>query len=259
MKTQIRRSGAYVWPMVMLVLMLATAASAQGQAKFSVQFEGTPLSKVLEALKRFDPSFSYTLPQGAENRLITASLVDVTVGEALAIVLEQANMRFVRDNNTYAIREKTAAATTRAERPMPQYGAPIFTTRPASPAAAQATSAQPAMGSAGGPGGEGMTEVDPRANLPIRLVRVKYANPGLIAELFGGYTIYGDESSQMSGGGGSGSRGGIGGRGGGFGSSGSRGGFGSRSGSSSGRSNIGSSRSSSSSRSSRSSTSRSRR
>ena len=166
MRTLTGKWHVYVWPLVILTILATTAAFAQGEAKFSVQFEGTPLSKVMEALKRFDPSFSYTLPAAAENRKITAALVDVSVGEALAIVLEQADLRAVRDNNVYVIRERGAAAGGRAERPMPQYGAPIFTTRPSAPAAAPASG--PAVPAAGMTGEDGTAGVDPRANLPNR-------------------------------------------------------------------------------------------
>lgn len=232
----------HLGPLVAIALLVATVACAQNQSKFSVQFEGTPLSKVLEAFKRFDPNFAYTLPPGAESKSITAALVDVNVDEALSIVLEQVNLRYVKDNNVYTIRERPEARTTRVDRPMPQYGAPIFATRPAAPAAA--AGAPVATGDA--PGDAGAAGADPRANLPIRLLGVKYANPALLAELFGGYTIYGDETSMMGGGGGR-SGGGIGGgrggssRGGmGGGRGGSRGGIGgSRGGSSRGGSSRG--------------------
>ncbi len=203
MNTRFHIIGGIICLMALSTLLLAGTASAQDDAKFSVQFADTPLAKVLEAFKRFNPGFAYTLPPGAENKGITAALVDVNVDEALTVVLEQVNLRFVKDNNIYSIREKPQRATGRADRPMPQYGAPIFTTRPSSATAEAAGAAATTT-----PGEGAKTEEDERANLPIRLLKIRYANPALISMLFGGDAIYGDEMSMMGGGGGGSSRGG---------------------------------------------------
>ncbi len=240
-KFQFHICGGIICLMVLSTLLVAGTAGAQDDAKFSVQFADTALSKVLEAFKRFNPSFAYTLPPGAENKRITAALVDVNVDEALTIVLGQVNLRFVKDNNIYSIREKPQRATGRADRPMPQYGAPIFALRPASPTAEGAGAAATTTP------GEGVgAEEDERANLPIRLLKIRYADPAMISTLFGGEVIYGGEESMTGGGGGGGGRGG-GGRGGGRGG-GSYGGGGGRGGGSYGSSNRGGSSRGSSSR-----------
>jgi len=92
---------------VLACLLMAGAALAQGEQKINVQYAGTELGKVLETFKRFDPAFAYTLPPGYESKAITAGLVDVTIEEALTIVLDQVGLRFFKDNNLYSIREKT--------------------------------------------------------------------------------------------------------------------------------------------------------
>jgi len=237
MNTRFHIIGSIICFVVLSTLLVGGTASAQDDAKFSVQFADTPLAKVLEAFKRFNPGFAYTLPPGAESKGITAALVDVNVDEALTVVLEQVNLRFVKDNNIYSIREKPQRATGRADRPMPQYGAPIFTTRPPS-ATAQAAGAAATTT----PGEGAQTEEDERANLPIRLLKIRYANPALISMLFGGDAIYGDEMSMMGGGGGGGSRGGGGRGGGSMGGGGSSRGGSSRGGSSSSRGGSSSSR-----------------
>lgn len=165
-----------------LVLIAATVGSmavAQDEAKFSVQFEGVPLPKVLEALKRFDAGFSYTLPASAEMKTVTASLVDVTVEEALAVVLEQVDLRYVKDNNIYSIREKPVQSEGRGTRPMPTYGASVVTTRPTSPGAAVG-----AAGVAASTSGQEQDEEEEK--LLLRLIKVKYANLEALADLFGG-------------------------------------------------------------------------
>lgn len=224
---------------VAIAVIVVAPAVAQDDARFSVDFQGTDLSTALEILKRYDRSFSYTLPSELENRTITASLVDVSLDEALNIMLDQLGLTFVKDNNVYKVREKKERQQGRGDRPMPSYGSPVYTTRPTSPdqggqaAASTSTTAD-----------EEEDEEEMRRNLPPRLIQIKYGHPALLAELFGGTAIYGGEEGGY--GGGTSGRSG-------YGSSSSRGGIGSSS-----SSGIGSSRSSSRNSSSRSSGSSSR-
>ncbi len=163
---------------------IAGALSAQQRDTFDAQFTGTPLPQVLESLKQFDPEFSYVLPAGHDDLRITASLVGVTLEEALAIVLAQINMRAVEDNGVFKIRVTDGDRTARQDRPLTAaYGTPVITTRPAAPAPTVAGAAAVASAQQTG-------EVD-RDKLPIRMVEVKYADAAVIAELFGGGVVAG--------------------------------------------------------------------
>ena len=173
-------------------LLMAGAAFAQGEQKINVQYAGTELGKVLETFKRFDPAFAYTLPPGYENKAITAGLVDVTVEEALTIVLDQVGLRFFKDNNLYSIREKAERGGGRGERPITTaYGTPVITTRPTQPTAQ-------AGGAASTASGEKKEGEDERANLPIRLVKVRFADPALLSDIFGGDVIEGGYGSSVA-------------------------------------------------------------
>lgn len=215
-------------------LFLLTGVFAQA-GKFSVQFDDTPLSRVLDAFKRFDPNFQFALaPELAETK-ITASLVDVSVDEALTVVLGQAGLMSVKDAGVYQIRQKPDAKGPRVERPALRLPPPVFINRPATPGqgADAAAGAAPATGAASATTQEEETP-------PLRLIIVKFADPADMAFLFGGDVI---EGGGMYGSGGSGSSGSSGG----YGSSGGNSGYGSSG------SNRGSNNNSSSSRSSGSS------
>ena len=181
---------------VFACLLMAGAALAQGEQKINVQYAGTELGKVLETFKRFDPSFAYTLPPGYENKAITAGLVDVTIEEALTIVLDQVGLRFFKDNNLYSIREKAERDGGRVGRPITTaYGTPVITTRPTQPTAQAGGAASTATG-------EKKEGEDERKNLPIRMIKVRFADPALLSDIFGGDIIeggYGGTSGGSSG------------------------------------------------------------
>lgn len=208
--------------LVCTCVLLVTAVYAQA-GKFSVQFDDTPLSSVLNAFKRYDPNFQFSLsPELADTR-VTASLVDVTVDEALSVVLGQAGLMSIQDAGVYQIRPKPDAVGPRTTRPAVS-GAflPSFQFRPAAPGegADAAAGAAPAAGAAAGAAAT-------KENPPLRLIIVKFADPGDLAYLFGGTVMQGGSGSGQGGGGGG--YGGGGGGGGGYGG-GSGGGGGSRGG-----------------------------
>ena len=191
-----------------LIMLMASGAMAQ-QGRFSVQFENTPLTRVLDALKRFDPNLAFSLAPGIGERPVTASLVEVTVDEAMTIILSQAGLMSIKDEGVYQIREKPERSGARAARPVPSFAAPVFN-RPTAPTAAGAAPVAPTAAAAPG---EGEEEEKP----PLRLITIKYADPAAISMLFGGpEPIWGD----MGGGGGGGSTGSYGG-----GQTGGRGGY----------------------------------
>lgn len=202
MKRFAHRGRAVMAGMVAAALLMTAAACAQGQERFSVSFENTPITAVLEDFKRFDADFAYTLASSAESRVVTVALVDVTLEEALQLVLGQVNLGHVKQDGVYTIQEQ-ADERVAMVRGMPQYGSPVFAVKSAAPAAAPATAQATAEAR-----GRGMA--DGRSDLPIRMLQVKYGNPALLAELFGGYAIYGDQAGMM--GGTTGTTGGIGGQ-----------------------------------------------
>ncbi|MCE5237267.1 hypothetical protein LLH23_02100 [bacterium] len=238
-----KRTG-FIWLVGCVLLLSAGTVWAQG--KFSVQFDETPLNRVLDAFRRFDPNLQFTLAPNLGDIRITASLVDVTVDAAMGIVLDQAGLRGVKDNGVYQISEKPEAKGERTVRPAPRFTAPIFS-RASTPTEGADVTAGAAPGAATAAAGASSTSEE--EDLPLRLIIIKFADPWDIADLFGGDVI---EGGGMSGGGGSGSSGGYGSSGSSGSSRGGRGSSGSDSGSSS-RSSRGSSSSSGSSRSSRSS------
>lgn len=213
---------------ICVAICLSTGAFAQA-GKFSVQFDDTPLSRALDAFKRFDPNFQFALaPELADTR-VTVSLDGVTVDEAMAIVLGQAGLMSVKDAGVYQIRQKPDAKGPRVDRPTLRLAPPVFINRASAPGAAAAGGAAPAAGAAPGAAGEA-------AKPPLRLIIVRFADPGDMAFLFGGSIAETSGGSGGSGGGGGG---------GGYGSSGGSGGGNSSSGGSSRGSSGGSSRGSS--------------
>jgi hypothetical protein len=206
-----------------LLLLCSSGLFAQG--RFSVQFDDTPLNRVLDALKRFDPTLQFALEPDLANIRITASLVDVTVDAALGIILSQAGLMAVKDGGIYHIRAKPEAREARGDRPAPRFPPPQFTFRPTAPGEGAGAAAAPgaAPGAAGAAPGASEEE-----DLPLRLIYVKFADPADMAYMFGGDAIY---SSAGGGGGGGYGGGSSGGSSGGYG--GSSGGYGGSSGGSS--------------------------
>ena len=202
--------GLCILVCVLGVVMSATVF-AQG-AKFSVDFNKTPLSQVLEALKRFDPTLQFSLPQDYADVKITASLVDVTVDQALQMVLDQANLMSIKDNGVYQIREKPEAHVERGDRPPTQLPAlPVWQIRAASPteatdtgAAAGASGGAPTtvVGAAGAPGTAAGGVIDPK-KLPWHLMFTRYMDPADLA----GTIVQGNSGLQNQSGGSGGSGG----------------------------------------------------
>jgi hypothetical protein len=221
-----------------LVGMIATTMVWAQAGRFSVDFGDTPLKAVLDALKRFDANLQFSMSPDLGERKVTVSLKDVTVDEALQVVLGQANLVSVKDNGVYQIREKPNAAGGRSDRPAPRLPAPVFVNRPSAPGDGTG-GAGAAAGAAGAakPGGAAGAATEDK---PLRVIIVKFAD----LYLFTDNVIESIMGGGGSGGSGSGSSGG-------YGSSGSSGGSrgSSRSSGNSGNSNS-SSRSSGSSRSS---------
>ena len=231
----------------LLGCLLLASSILWAQGKFSVQFDETPLNRVLDAFRRFDPNLQFTLAPNLGNIPITASLVDVTVDAALGIVLDQAGLRAVKDNGVYQISEKPERRSQPRVAPAVRFPPPVFTIRPTAPGTGTEGAGAAAAAVPGAPGTT--TGEEEEEDLPLRLIIVKYADPADMAFLFGGDVIEGGGMYGGGGGGGGGYGGGSGGYGGssgGYGGGSSRGS--SRGGSSGYGGSSGSSRSGGSSR-----------
>jgi hypothetical protein len=186
------------WYLALCLVSLTLVSGAWAQGKFSVQFDNTPLSKVLEAFKRFDPNLQFSLAPNLGEIKVTASLVEVTVDSALQIVLGQAGLMSVKDNDVYQIREKPESKGARVDRPAPRFPAPVFVNRPTTPEAGGAAGAPGAAAPGAAPGG---AEEEKR---PLRVITVRFADPYDIAMMFGGDYIEGGGLYGSGGGGGGG-------------------------------------------------------
>lgn len=244
------------WFGVTLLMVLTTGLAWAQAGRFSVQFDATPLSSVLDALKRFDANLQFSLPPDLGARKVTASLVDVTVDEALQVVLGQANLTSVKDNGVYVVREKPNAGAGRGDRVVPRLSAPVFINRPAAPGEGTGGGGAAAGAGTTPAGGAKPATGETAKTPPLRLIIVKYADPADLAFLFGGDVIQGNSTATggiggTGGGGYGGSGGGYGNDGGGYGNTGGGYGNNGRSGSSRNTGNSGDRGSSRSSRSSR--------
>ncbi|MHB8995158.1 MAG: STN domain-containing protein [Armatimonadota bacterium] len=208
--------------MLMVAATVVMLVPVWAQGKFSVQFDETPLARVFDAMKRFDPTLQFALAPNLNEIKITASLVDVTVDQALTIMLNQAGLRSIKDNGVYQISAKPEAKEgPRAQRPTPQFALPQSQYRPLASGgdiSSPAASTTPGMPSAGTP-----STAASGKDLALRVMITKYGSPADMAFLFGGRVIQGGgRSGGRGGGGGYGNSGG----GGGYGNSGGGGGYG---------------------------------
>jgi hypothetical protein len=177
---------------VTVALALCAAAVAADRPVISVDFHRTPLGEALQVLKQVDPQLSYAVGEEAAERTVTASLVDVPVDHALAVIAESAGLAVTEENGVYLVNVQPGPEIGETYGP-PQGTAPTekpWTTT--QPAGSTATTA-PASGSV------------PEDRIATRMIEVQHANPALLAELFGGTAIYGGSGGY----GATGSRGGL--------------------------------------------------
>jgi hypothetical protein len=248
--------GALLVFTLAMVLSVAVAQQAGAEQKMRVNFEDAAIGDVLKVLAR-QGNFDYSLPPQYQNKRVTVSLADVTPVEALQIVLDQVGLMAVNDNGVWTVRPKPAATRRPETEPRTTPGVPtgpvVTRTPPGAAAAAPAKAATEGTETQEG-------QVDPvtgrRKGEITRIIRTRFVDPGLLAMIFGGMAIYGDENLGGGGyggyggggyggygGGGYGGRGGYGGggyggRGGGYGGGGSGGrggGYGGRGGGYGGR------------------------
>lgn len=184
-----------LFTLICVALLLAVAGAHAQAGKFSVVFDDTPLSRVLDTFKRFDPNFQFALAPDLADTKITVSLDGVTVDEALQVVLGPAGLMSVKDAGIYQIRPKPEAKGARPDRPALRLPPPLFINRPATPGASAdaAAGAAPAAGAGAAAGAE-------KENPPLRMILMRFEDPSLFGEPFGG-SAGGSSGGNSSGGG----------------------------------------------------------
>ena len=223
------KSRKYVFMAVLVtlsLLLLGASAWAQGgqQQTINVQWNDQPLGVALQQLQQAY-GIRYSLPGEVANARVTASLQGVTVAQALQELARAANVRMLVDPNsgTYVFQSQQGAGVTNSP---PGQINPWATAAGgamggiAGPLRPGALGVQPQVGYAG-QGGimpqagvgvpgtgvvsglySGLVGADGQpissGDLVIRVLKVNYISPELIAVLFGGSAIY-DQSGGNSG------------------------------------------------------------
>jgi len=201
------------------------AADEQPAARISLDVRDADVKTVLTGIAK-QGGLNLTVAQDVQGT-VTVAIVDMTPAQALKTVAEAAGARVILDDNVYKVDHKPLPPERR-----PTVGAP------ATPAPAGRILAPTAQGNVGtGPA----AAADQKDQVVLRVIKLKYADPAMIAAAFGGSVLGGMYSQANSplgnmsgggqggyGGGGNGGSGGYGGGGygGGYGRSGSGGGYG---------------------------------
>lgn len=195
--------------------VLGPLASAQnGAPRLDVEFQNEPMGEVLELLAR-GYGLQYALDEGVNPELpITASLIGVTVEQALRILLEPNGLTAIDEDGRYVISEHTLPTEHLDDRatvtPVAAAGARPTPPPPVRPRAyASGPSATAVAGEDGG---------DEEEDTILEVIWPRYIGAGMASAIFGGGMI--DAGAALGGGSGS--------YGGGYGSSGTyAGGYGS--------------------------------
>ncbi|MCK4324799.1 MAG: hypothetical protein KAW89_09735 [Armatimonadetes bacterium] len=237
-------AGYLVVSVVVLTMVAGTAGigyAQQDEVRFSVQWKDAPVADVLSALQR-QFGIQYVVSSELGSRRVTLALTEKTPVQALEGILSAANLTAVNENGVWHIREVAQAATGgRTYRPTTSgvamaQPAPY---RPAPPGVNVGGAAGPAMPRPGGamsggpmgmqPGGTGLMggglatglgtgalQTYSLEDMVFRIIPLRFVDPYIVTQMFGGGTVGGQQSGGRGGYGGS--RGGYGGSGGGYGS-----------------------------------------
>lgn len=182
-----------------LLIVLASAGMAQDEEpRLNLQFQNETLGQVLQLLAR-GYGLEYTLGEGVDpNTRITASLVGVTVDQALRIMLEPNGLIAVNQDGRYIIRQRPQP-TERETGPTTVSPVAATGTRPTPPAPTRAAPYTPGAGvAASGSQKEGEEEEEERI---FELIWPKYLGAAMASLIFGGDVIYPDEAIDGGGGG----------------------------------------------------------
>ncbi len=195
------------------LLVLAAVTPSQAQQGANFQWDGVAVKDALSALSR-QYQINYSLPDELGQKKFSAQLVNATPQEALRTILDAANLTAINDGGVWRIREKAErsgggrAWPQQQALPQPVYGG-VGAVGYQQPAPFRQPPYEVARG--GGLAAEAAAipeEWDPK-NWVTRIIPIRFVDPWLLVEIFGGTAI----SEEDSGGGGRGG-GGYGGRGG---------------------------------------------
>jgi len=256
-----RHTAAYLIVSVVALTLVAglpaISYAQQDQARFSVQWKDISVADALAALQR-QFGIQYALPSELGSRRITLSLSNVTAAEALQQILSAANLTAVNENGVWHIREAAhtevggrtyrPGAGTAAVQPAPYRPAPPGVNVGVAggagpPAAGGAVSGRPLGLQPGttGLGTSGLTTLGTQQgvqtyspeDMVFRIIPLKFVDPYIVTQMFGGGTVgggygggYGGYGGGYGGYGGYSRRGGYSGGYGGYGSSRYGGGYG---------------------------------
>lgn len=172
---------------VVFVAVACSGATAADIPVVSIDFEQTPVADAFQALKRFDPSLSYAFSEGAAEHTVTASLVEVPLPEAIKIIAEHSGLTVRQENGVYRIDERPRPPVDEGYGP-----ARGFTTAPWADEFMTGSHTTVATGAPATGSGSDEDRI-------LRMIEVKHADPALLAELFGGYAIYGGDTGYSGG------------------------------------------------------------
>lgn len=184
-----------------LLIVLASAGMAQDEEpRLNLQFQNETLGQVLQLLAR-GYGLEYTLGEGVDpDTRITASLVGVTVDQALRIMLEPNGLVAVNQDGRYIIRQRPQP-TERETGPTTVSPVAATGTRPTPPAPTRATTYTPGAGVvASGSQKEGEEKEEEEKRI-FELIWPKYLGAAMASLIFGGDVIYPDEAIDGGGGG----------------------------------------------------------
>lgn len=186
---------------LILLVVLASAGMAQDEEpRLNLQFQNETLGQVLQLLAR-GYGLEYTLGEGVDpDTRISASLVGVTVDQALRIMLEPNGLVAVNQDGRYIIRQRPQP-TERDTGPTTVSPVAASGTRPTPPAPTRATTYTPgaSVAASGSKEGEAQEEEEERI---FELIWPRYIGAAMASLIFGGDVIYPDEAIDGGGGGG---------------------------------------------------------
>ncbi len=186
---------------LILLVVLASAGMTQDEEPLpNLQFQNETLGQVLQLLAR-GFGLEYTLGEGVDPDMrINASLVGVTVDQALRIMLEPNGLVAVNQDGRYIIRQRPQP-TERDTGPTTVSPVAATGTRPTPPAPTRATTYTPgaSVAASGSKEGEAQEEEEERI---FELIWPRYIGAAMASLIFGGDVIYPDEAIDGGGGGG---------------------------------------------------------
>jgi len=195
----------------MVAVLPAIGYAQQDGSQFSVQWKDAPVADVLSALQR-QFGIQYVLPSELGSRRISLSLSNVTPVQALQHILGAANLTAVNQNSVWHIREiaqaeiggrtyRPGAAAGAAAQPAPYRPSPLGVNVGGLGMSGMSMGLQPGATSLGGTGlttlgmQQTLQSYSP-ADLIFRIIPLKFVDPYIITDMFGGGTVGGDSSGS---------------------------------------------------------------